>query len=401
MRRPDQPRPDDGRTLVRRPRGGWPAARPTRRLARRAAAAFALAGVAVGASACTASPPAATVGGVAISRSTLDDQLSVLASDAAAACVFTAEFAPGVASVAGAGQSTVTASVASAELDNLVVERLLQQDLRRHGVTVTAADIAAARQDLSVDVDRALVNDSQSGAVPPACASLTTNPVAALPDPFGGDVTRFLAVQEQFRALVGHVDISPPAVHAYYAAHPSEFEQACLNLVVADTQAAAQAIQAAVAGGQSIAVAASGPGANTQITPPGGQLTCQLPSVISGTFGSGDAALIYAATTGQVLGPMAWTDPATGVGHWLVVQVRQLSPAPESAVASQIRQQLLATTSAAAQSALQSVVRAADVQVDPRYGSWRPASGLVPPSTPPPADVLDPAANQATGGTGG
>lgn len=331
----------------------------------------------------------------------MNDQLSVLARSAAAGCVFTAEFAPGAATVGGAGQSTVTTAVASAELDNLVVEQLLQQDLRRHGITVTAADVTAARQDLSVDVNRALVNDSQSGAVPRPCTTLTANPVTNLPQPFATDVTRFLALQEQFRALVGHVDISAAAIHAYYAAHPSDFEEACLNLVVADTQATAQAIQGAVAGGQSIALAASGPGANAQITPPGGQLSCQLPTVISSTFGSGDAALIYAATTGQVLAPMAWTDPATGTGYWLVVQVRQLSPAPEPAVASQIRQQLLAPTSSAAQKALQSLVKGANVHVDPRYGTWRPNGGLVPPAAPPSADVLDPAANQAAATPGG
>lgn len=361
----------------------------------------ALAGVAVAASACNVGPPAATVDGAGISRAALNDQLTVLARSPAAGCVFAAEFAPGVASIGGAGQSTVTAAVASAELDNLVVENLLQQDLRRHGVTVTSADIAAARQDLSVDVDRALVNDSQSGSVPPPCSLLTTNPVSELPEPFGSDVTRFLALQEQFRAMVAHVDISAAAVHAYYTAHPSDFEEACLNLVVADTQAAAQAIQAAVAGGQNIAVAASGPGANTQITPPGGQLSCQLPTVISSTFGSGDAALIYAATTGQVLAPMAWTDPTTGTGYWLVVQIRQLSQAPESAVASQIRQQLLASTSTAAQTALQSLIKGAHVQVDPRYGTWRPSVGLVPPALPPSGDVLNPTANQGSVAAGG
>lgn len=359
-----------------------------------------LLGMALTSASCTTSPAAATVGSSVVSRSALDAQLSAIAANTDAACVFSAEFDPSNGPVSGAGQGTVSATVAAAELDNLVVEQILQQDLRRHGVTLSAADVAAGRADLAVDVDRSLVSASQSGSLPPACASLTANPVPHMPAIYGSDVARFLALQEQFRALVGHVDISAGAVRSYYANHASEFRQACVDLVVADTQAAAQAIDTAVSGGEAIAVAASGPGADTQITPPGGQLSCQLPTVITQTFGSGDAALIYAAKPGQVLAPMAWTDPATGGSYWLAVQVRSLPQAPEAAVSSQIRQQLLAPTSAVAQRSLQALVRSADVHVDPRFGTWRPKVGLVPPAAPPSKDVLDPAANQATSSSG-
>lgn len=361
----------------------------------------ALLALAVGAASCTTSPSAATVGGHSISQATLDNQLTAIDSNTDAACVFAAEFDPSGAPVAGAGQGTITATVASTELDNLVLEQLLEDDLARHGRSVTAADITSARSDLSSDVDSSLESDEESGAVPQACSSLTANPVSHLPVTYGHDVARFLALQEAFRALVGHVDISAAGVDAYYQAHPSDFEEACLDLVVADTQAAAQTIDTAIAGGESFAVASSGAGADTSITPPGGELSCQLPTVITDTFGSTDSATIYAGQSGQLLAPMSWTDPETGTTYWLVTKVATLQEAPVAEVASQIRQQLLSGTESSATTALESLLKRADVSIDPAYGSWRGREGLTPPAPPPAADVLNPTANEALALTGG
>lgn len=368
---------------------------------RRLVAIVVLLALSAGAAACTTSPAAATVDGTAIGKDTLNTQLTTIASSVDAQCVFAAEFAP-TAPVHGAGTGTVSSAVAAAELDNLVLERLLGDYLARHHRALTAADVAAAHTDLAVDVNNSLVSDEQSGAVPPACASLSANPVTNLPSAYAADVSRFLALQEQFRALVGHVDISTAGVARYYQAHPSDFREACLQLVVADTQSAAQTIHAAIAGGQSFTVAASGSGANTQITPPGGQLACQLPTVITDTFGSGDSGLIYAASPGQLLAPMSWVDPRTGSTYWLVVRVSKSTQAPLSQVSSDIRQQLLSHTDTAAATALSSLVRRANVHVDPRYGRWTATtSGLRPPVPPPSRDVLDPAVNQALALSGG
>lgn len=357
----------------------------------------ALLALAVGAASCTTSPAAATVDGRTITQATLKTQLSDIASSPAAACVFAAEFDPSSASVNGAGQDTVTTAAATAELDNLVIAQLLQADLQRHHRVVTAAAVSSARADLASAVLTSLQGDAQSGSLPPACSTLsgTQNPVAALPAGYGRDVARYLALQEAFRSLVGHVNISEAGIAAYYRTHPSDFRQACLDLVVTDSQAAAQSVASAVAAGESFAAASSGPGADPQITPPGGQLSCVLPNVITSTFGAADAATIYAATSGQLLAPMAWTDPQTGTTYWLVVKVASLHTAPLSQVSSQIRQQLLSGTDASATAALDRLLRRADVQVDPIYGSWQGRIGLTAPKPPPSADVLNPTANQA------
>ncbi len=362
---------------------------------RRLAIIVALVGLAVGASACTTSPTVATVGGSVITKATLDGQLSDLASSADAACVFATEFGLSGSTVAGAGQGTVTTQAATVELDNLVLSRLLSEALARRHVTLTSGDLSAARTDLTAAVAASLSSDTQSGALPPACAGLTANPVAGLPSAFDSRIERFLALQEQFEAAVGHVDVSSAGVARYYRHHQAAYREACLSVVVAGSQAAAQGIRTSVSHGESFASAALGPGADTQVTPSGGQLPCELQSALSSTFGGTDAAIIAKAAPGALLAPMALADPSTGTTYWLVVKLRSASEAPLSSVAASIRQQLLSSTAGAAQKALGQLVRDTPVTVNPRYGTWKGRVGLQPPTPPPSATVLDPAANQA------
>ncbi len=362
---------------------------------RRLAVLTTLVGVALASTACTGSPAAATVGGTAITRSTLDGQLATIVDNADAACVFATVFAPAGATVVGAGQDTVTMEAATTELDDLVLSALLTRDLAAHHRAITAADLQAAKADLATQVAGAVSSASQGGTLPAACRSVAANPVLGMPPAFANTVVQFLAAQEQFRSMVGNVDISSAAVQQYYQQHQSEFRQVCLHVIASDSQAAALQVHTALAGGQSFAAAAAGPGVDTQVTPPGGQIPCELPPTITSTFGASIAGGILAATPGQLLAPAAWTDPTTGGAYWLVLQVDSLSALPLSQVTSTIREQLLSGTNTVAQSAFHSLVSRANVTIDPRYGTWGAGLGLQPPTAPPAAMVLNPSANQA------
>lgn len=356
---------------------------------------MAVVGLALGLSSCTTSPTAATVGGAVITQSTLDTQLAALSDNTDAACVFSAEFGLGASSIAGAGQGTVTTQVATVELDNLVLGTLLGQDLARHHRVVSASDLSSAKTDLTADVSASLSNASQSGAVPPSCSGVTSNPVSGLPASFGAELDRFLAVQEQFEALVGHVNVSSTGVATYYHRHLAAYREACLDVVVANTQAAAQGIRTAIAAGESFASAATGAGANTSATPTGGQLPCELQTDLASTFGTSGAAAIKAAAPGQLLAPLALSEPSTGTTYWLVLKLTSDAQAPLSEVASSIRQQLLSSAATPAQSALEHLLRRSVITVDPRYGTWRGKIGLQPPTPPSKAIVLNPTADES------
>lgn len=362
---------------------------------RRLAVLVALAGIAIGATACNGGPVAATVGGEAISVSTLNTQLAAIKDNADAACVFSAVLASSGVTVPGAGQDSVTAQTASTELDNLVLDRVLTEDLAAHHRTLSAADLQAARSDLASSVQGALSSGAQSGAVPAACQSVNGDPVSGLPASFATEAVHLLAAEEQYRSLVGNVDISAAAVQQYYQQHPSQFRQVCLHVILSTTLAGAQQVHAAIAGGQSFATAAAGPGADAQATPTGGAIPCELAPTITSTFGAGLAATILAATPGQLLAPAPWTDPSTSTPYYLVVQVDSLTQVPLSQVSGAIRQQLLSATNTAVQGAVPALLRRADVTVNPRYGTWRGSVGLQPPVPPPAATVLNPTANQA------
>src|ERR1019366_2012372 len=116
----------------------------------------------------------------------------------------------------------------------------------RH-VQVSAADVTAARGDYLSQVEAA------STQVTSPCNLTGTALVGRLPKAFVDSQVRALAAQEKLEEVVGHVDVSPAAVHAYYNTHLTEVTQLCLNFIIASNQASAQTIHDRVAAGTTFA----------------------------------------------------------------------------------------------------------------------------------------------------
>ncbi len=113
----------------------------------------ALGALVVGATGCDVSPPAATVDGVAISQSALNNELASEIANPGAQCA--ALMAAGASTsplgVGTTGDGTtpnaVTPSFADNALETLVLEQLEATTLARRGVVVTKADLATASTD--------------------------------------------------------------------------------------------------------------------------------------------------------------------------------------------------------------------------------------------------------------
>jgi hypothetical protein len=357
----------------------------------------------VGATGCDLSPPAATVNGVTISQSTLNAQLTTEINNPDAQCA--AQLAAGVTtSPVGVGTESdgttpnaVTPAFADNALETLVLEQLESQALARHGVTVSPSDVTAATADYEGQLQLQLSQAAQESTTPSGCTlSSSTSVAGQLPKAFLAREGASLADQELFESTVGHVSLSQAALESYYQSHRAEFTELCLNVIVSDTQAAAQTLRDQIAAGASFATASTAAGADQQVSPSGGALPCEYPATATGQFGSALEATINALTTGELAEPLPLaTENSTGAAttYYLVLQMRQHELVPLATLRSSIRQLILEAHITVLRTDLQHLVSKADVTVDSRYGGWNAAKGVTVPTPPAPAFVLNAKAN--------
>ena len=292
----------------------------------------------VGATGCDVSPPAATINGVSISQSALNSQLSSEIKNAGEVCA--AQIAAGsTSSPLGVGSQSdgtanaVTPAFADNALETLVLERLEAQTLARRGVVVTTADVTAASTDYQDQLLTQLEQVQSENEAPAGCTLSTARSLTTqLPHAFLERQATSLADQEQFEVAVGHVNVGPGALAAYYVAHRSQLTQVCLNVVVADTPANAQTLHDQIVAGASFATAVTSAAADQQESPAGGEIAqCQYPAEVPQLFGTTVGATVNALTTGEVSAPLTLdTTSSSGASTqiYLVVQIRarQLVP---------------------------------------------------------------------------
>jgi hypothetical protein len=347
-------------------------------------------------SGCDLSPPAATVNGVTISQSQLQSQLSQASGNSVVQCALTVQEAASGRSlppVGGNGDSTVTTSFAAFVLDRLVQQTLEEQALARRSVRVGASDLAAAR----LDYESELAAASQQLGSP--CNLAGSALIDQLPRAFIDQQARLVADQEKLEEVAAHLDVSTGALRAYYLAHQSDVTEYCVNLIVANDQASALSLYHQISAGTPFASAAAATGAAAG-TPAGGQGPCVEPSALVQQLGAANAQAVESLAVGQVAPPEAVLIPNQITGAttttWIVIGLRARQLLPFADVESQLRQELLSQRSALLSAALNAGVRAAHVQLDPRYGSWSLSHGVTVPSPPRPAFVLNPAIGSST-----
>ena len=363
----------------------------------------ALGALVVGATGCDVSPPAATVNGVAISQSSLNNELSSEIANGGAQCA--ALLAAGSTSsplgVGSEGDGTtpnaVTPSFADNALETLVLEQLEADTLARRGVAVTQADVAVATSDYEAQLLSQLTQAQQQNAAPTGCALTTAKALSAqLPHAFLAREGQSLADQEVFEVAVGHVDLSQAALEAYYAAHRTQVTEACLNVIVADSAANAQTLHDQIAAGTTFTDASSSAAVDSQVSPPGGTLQCEYPAEVTQQFGATLGPTVLALKTGQLAEPLTLqSQSSTGAttSLYAVVQMRAHQLVPFATLRSSIRQAILSAHASVVGKALNTLVGRAQVSVDPRYGTWSAKRGVAVPTPPTPAFVLHASAN--------
>jgi hypothetical protein len=327
------------------------------------------------------SPAAATVNGVQISQAALNSDLSTISSNPYARCMVEAQDGSSVPVANGVGDSSVSAAFAGYELSTLVVQQLIGQDLARRHDTVQPAELAAARADTVGQVQQ---NN---------CGLTGDQLVARIPKAFMDEQVSVVADEEQLAAAIGHLDISRAGLMTYYQSNQAQFDEACLNLIVTQSQSTAQTIDDAIAGGATFATESQATGVDPE-SPAGGELRCALPAEINGAFGQTITSSIYAGAKGQLLVPLEWDQQGATTPSWIVVQIRDRQTAAFSGVQSYIREEVVSAQSTSTDAEVQRLVGGSQVTIDPRYGTWSAQHGVSPPSTPLTKVLLAPSADE-------
>jgi hypothetical protein len=329
--------------------------RAVRKLVRSLFALIAVAGLSIGTSGCnTVRPPALSVNGHDFSQSSIDDELRTIADN------------PGLRDRITATDGTIKSSGAAIWLTHLVEQHVVDQEVRRRDITVTADDRRAAETR--------------------AADFFGPQVFAAFPKSFQA---RVLAGYSRREALSRTIQPPPMVTDAdVRAAYDSTIEQLradCpsglfVSHIVVPNRPQADALATQIRGGANFEQLAREQSVDQGSASNGGALGCL-----------DRQQLVSQAARSQPLEQVSAPVPAQA--GWQLVMVRDTIPF--ELLEPGLRQQL-ARPPAAAQPQLNELVARAKVDVDPRYGRWvvrdgrgtveppRGAQSSTPPTTTPP-----------------
>ena len=344
---------------------------------------------------------AATVNGSSVSQAHLSSDVSAIAGSPYYQCYLNSEAylssggSQQLPSVVGAGMGqyagdhpTATASFTSYYLSEEVNQQLVTEVANQRDVTVTPADLTAARAALTSQISTVMseILQTQQGQDVQYGCSLTgqaitgTQVLSTLPTSFVDTQVQFVATVTVLEEDLSGVGSSDADLQNYFTAHQSQFDTVCLTAAGFTSEAAAQTAAAQVAFGTpfaTVAANANGGAQGCRLLP---EFEAQLPS---------DAGLGKLAT-GAVSAPLSLSS-----SEYALVQITKRSPSSFSAAKAAVRSAVEAKGSTAVQKALIADERRTAVTVNPQYGVWSSVNVTVhPPLTPNPSWVLNVAANE-------
>jgi hypothetical protein len=345
---------------------------------------------------------AATVNGAGISQQDLNSDVSAIAGSPYYQCYLNSETylssngSEQLPSVVGAGTGqyagdhpTATTGFTANYLETKIGHQLLQQVATEHHVTLTQAELATARANLTLEISSVMseILQTQQGQDVRYGCSLTGQALTgkevldSMPASFVDEQVQFGATAAALEEDLAGVGSSESDLQAYDAAHEARFDTACLTAAVFSSQSAAQDAAAQVASGTPFATVAS----NTASSG-GGAQGCDVLADLETKLPS--EADLGSLATGAVSAPI------DDNGTYLLLQITSRTPTPYSKAKAAVANAVQAKGSTATQRALATVERHSAVSVNPQYGVWVPASASVlTPFAPAPADVLNATAN--------
>lgn len=302
-------------------------------------------------------PPAATVAGHDIAQKQLDDELNAILANSQ----YVQGLEQGGTPVRGTGKATFDLGFVSRVLTRQILLDLIHQEFVKRKLSLSDADIAAARSQVTNDLGG-----------PDVFAKFSKT--------YQDDVTRRTAEVTKLQGDLGGAKVDDAAVKAYYDAHQADFQQTCVSHILfgvvgsdgqidqaattaqSDTlKAQADDVRAQIASGAlDFAAAAKQYSVDTSNKDQGGDLQCGGPGRFVQEFEDG----MNATAVGDVSPPVK-----TQFG-WHLIKVTKRGPQTLEEATPQIQQTLTSNAQGNLSDFLQQKVKAVKISVNPRYGRW-------------------------------
>lgn len=338
---------------------------------------------------------AATVNGTTISRNSLNSDLHAIAGSPSFQCYLEASSvvqsggsvqlplpvlgAGSSGSGSGSSASTYNTRFVDYWLNTRIGNALVAQVANKRHVTLTSADLAEGRRDLETTISGSIGAAASAGVQ--TCSATPSQVLGSLPGSFVNELVHAQATQDAVQADASGYGLGSSDLDRYFYAHRAQFDQLCLSVIAVSTQAQAQQIRSAIESGSSFSQEAQSNSLDTSSASRGGALGCFVPAT------SSIVSMVTSLGVGQISQPISYQ------GAYLLLQVTARRHSTLSQAQSEVPTAVIAAGRGRAQRELTAAVRAAHIDVDPRYGNWSP-SGLVPPNVPPSGTALSVGVNE-------
>jgi foldase protein PrsA len=265
--------------------------------------------------------------------------------------------------VKGTGQGTFDSAFTALALTRQIYYTLIGTELKSRNLTVTDADLAAAR---------AAVVDQLGGE----------SVFAAFPKSYQDDLVRRQAELDVLTVSVNGLESADKAARAFYDANPNEFATACVSHILVPTEEQALAIRARLVAGEDFATVAKAESKDTASAEKGGDVGCDI------TQETGFVPEFLLATFSQPVGEVG-APVKTEFGYHLI-KVNSRTVPPYEQVATKARRKVTEGGQDKVLSVLEEAVQGSKIEVNPKYGSFRKTGnspGVVPPQSNTPTTV--------------
>jgi hypothetical protein len=315
------------------------------------------------------------VNGVAITQTSLNNNLKVLQDNPGVLCLLS----DGAGQPTGAGGTATTPTSNATEwLSRMIEYQLLDQIAASRGVTPSALQVARAHAQLIAQINETLSSGSST------CAGAGTTASAVLTPLPGWFVSELVDAQATANALVERAaarSLTTPALRRYFIAHRAAFGPICVNVGGATTTAEATLLRAKLVAGIPMALAAGEGNYQSDVcVTPSEQAYAEVQEAVDGLAAGGVSQPVSDGQAGYVV-------------FQLVARMTPTFAASRGEVASAVRE----IAQDALSGALQVRLHTSTITVNPRYGTIEPnAIQVIEPPAPQPTDVPNPAANLPT-----